>query len=405
MPKRILAAYRAAFSGLPRTVWLLSIASLVNRSGTMVLPFATLYFTGPKGWTATEAGLALSCYGFGALAGSFGGGWLCDRLDAIWILRGSLLFNGLGFFALEHLDRRAVVYPFLALLGAASESFRPANATAIATLAGPGQRMRAFALYRLAINLGMSIGPVLGGLLAEIDYRWLFRVDGTTSLAAASFLTFWVRGVGTTRAAGQAAAPGSGGGRSPWRDGPFFALLALTIPLASVFFQVQSTYPLALHLAYGFPEAQIGLILSVNTAIIVLCEMLLAHALRDAVPLKLVAWGSLLFGAGLALLPLGASALYVAATVVIWTFGEMLSIPFLQGVVAERALGGRRGTYLGLLNLCFSIAFVIGPATGAFVFERFGLAPLWLGCGVVCLFVCLGFHGLARAMRRPEPAS
>ncbi|HEV7672420.1 MAG TPA: MFS transporter [Thermoanaerobaculia bacterium] len=399
MPRRLFAVYRAAFAGLPRPIWLLAISSLINRSGTMVLPFATLYLTKEMGWTVPEAGLALSFYGAGAMIGSFSGGWLADRISVSLVLVTSLVLNGIGFLTLEHLQSRSAIYWFLVALGTFSEAFRPANATALSAIAGPANRVRAFTLYRLAINLGMSIGPVLGGFLAEHDYRWLFRVDGATCLAAALMLTIWFHDPvehGTADASDSAARAG----RSPWRDGPFVALLGLGMLLAMVFFQIQSTYPLALNRVYGFSEAAIGLALAVNTVIIVLFEMVLAHALRNAPHLRIVAWGSLLFGVGLALLPLGRSFAYVCLTIVVWTLGEMLSLPFLQGVVAERADAKRRGTYLGLLSFAFSIAYMSGPLVGAWVFERFGPAILWYACGVAGVLLWLGFEGLARRMAR-----
>lgn len=400
MPRRILSAYRAAFVGLPRPVWLLAISALINRSGTMVLPFATLYLTKELGWTVPEAGLALSFYGAGAMIGSFSGGWLADRISVRLVLVSSLAFNGIGFFALEHLESRSAICWFLVALGTFSEAFRPANATALSAMAGPANRVRAFTLYRLAINLGMSIGPVVGGFLAEHDYRWLFRVDGGTCLAAAVMLGVWFHDPVPHAGAAETSDVGARVGRSPWRDGPFVALLGLAVLLAMVFFQIQSTYPLALNRVYGFSEAAIGLALAVNTVVIVLFEMVLAHALRDAPQLRLVAWGSLLFGVGLALLPLGRSFAYVCLTIVVWTLGEMLSLPFLQGVVAERADAKRRGTYLGLLSFAFSIAYMAGPPVGAWVFERFGPAALWYACGVAGLVLWLGFEALARRMAR-----
>jgi predicted MFS family arabinose efflux permease len=396
MSRRILSAYRAAFVGLPRPVWLLAISALINRSGTMVLPFATLYLTKELGWTVPEAGLALSFYGAGAMIGSFSGGWLADRISVRLVLVCSLAFNGIGFFTLEHLASRSAICWFLVALGMFSEAFRPANATALSTIAGPSNRVRAFTLYRLAINLGMSIGPVIGGFLAEHDYRWLFRVDGGTCLAAAAMLGVWFRDPVQHGGTVEASDGGEKAGRSPWRDGPFLALLGLAVLLAMVFFQIQSTYPLALNRVYGFSEAAIGLALAVNTVVIVLFEMVLAHALRNAPHLRLVAWGSLLFGVGLALLPFGRSFAYVCATIVVWTLGEMLSLPFLQGVVAERADAKRRGTYLGLLSFAFSVAYMSGPPVGAWVFERFGPAALWYACGVAGVLLWLGFQGLAR---------
>jgi predicted MFS family arabinose efflux permease len=94
---RVLAAtYRDAFAGLSRPVWLISAATLVNRSGTMVLPFLTLFLTSERGFTATEAGQTLALYGIGGIAGSYLGGWLSDLWPPRRVMEVSLLLTGLG---------------------------------------------------------------------------------------------------------------------------------------------------------------------------------------------------------------------------------------------------------------------------------------------------------------------
>src|SRR3954469_1472764 len=77
MFRSIAAAYREAFSGLSRSVWLLSIASLINRAGTMVMPFLVLFLVEKRGFTKTQAGQTLALYGLAAMAASYYGGRVC----------------------------------------------------------------------------------------------------------------------------------------------------------------------------------------------------------------------------------------------------------------------------------------------------------------------------------------
>ena len=184
-------AYREAFAGLSPAVWRLAIGTFVNRCGTMVLPFFTLYLAEQKGVPIRVAGATLGCYGLGAIGGAYLGGWLCDRIDPIRIQRWSLGLSGVGFWIVAELDSTIAIAIAMAFQGLIAESFRPANAASLASFSGPADRVRAFTLYRLAINLGMSVGPVVGGLLATADYRLLFWVDGATAIAAAAYLG-WV---------------------------------------------------------------------------------------------------------------------------------------------------------------------------------------------------------------------
>jgi len=398
--------YREAFSGLPRSVWLLATASLVNRSGTMVLPFLALFLTEKRGFTTTEAGQVLACYGLGGAAGTYLGGWLSDRFDARRVMVASLILTGAGFLILGRLEARWAIFVTIFFLSLVGEAFRPANSSAIAAASPPAVRTKAFALYRLAINLGMSLGPALGGFLAEINYSWLFWVDGATCILAAGFLwTFFrpdVPMVSREEALAAAAAE-----RSPWRDGPFMALAFLMFVLAVVTFQIASTFPLTLRDFHHFSKGEIGLVLGVNTLVIVLFEMVLVHRLSGRDPLKVVAAGSFLFCFGMALLPFGSGFAYVAFTVFVWTIGEMLTFPVLAGAVANRAGEANRGRYMGIFTLSFEGAFVISPLAGTWIYQHFGPRTLWSGCGAVGFVLLAGYwllSGVFTSPSRAEPA-
>lgn len=396
MLRAIAASYREAFSGLSRPVWILSVASLINRSGTMVLPFLVLYLTEERGFTTAGAGQVLALYGLGAMAASFLGGWLCDRFDPRLVMKGSLILTGLGFIALGRMESRPAILATIMLLSIAGETFRPANAAALTRASDPAERTRSFALYRLAINLGMTLGPTVGGFLALRSYDLLFVVDGVTCILAAGLLWLVPGEPAPAKEAAAAAAPA----RSPWKDRPLLVMLFLLFVMNVVTFQVVSTYTLSLRDLYLFPENWIGLTLAVNTLVIVLFEMVLVHRVARYDPIRMTGLGAFLLCFGLALLPLGRGFAYAAFTVVIWSVGEMLAFPIVAGVIANRADAGSVGRYMGLMNLAFATAYVIAPLAGTWVYENLGPQALWYGCGVVGLFVWGGFEALAASEKR-----
>lgn len=401
MLRAIAASYREAFSGLSRPVWILSVASLINRAGTMVLPFLALYLTQERGFTETGAGQVIALYGVGAMAASFLGGWLCDRFDPRRIMIASLLLTGVGFPLLGWMESRPAILVTVLLVSLAGESFRPANAAALTRASDPAERTRSFALYRLAVNLGMTLGPTVGGFLALRSYGLLFFVDGATCLLAAGLL-WLVPGEPVPPAEKETAAAAPA--RSPWGDRPLLVMLFLLFVVNVVTFQVVSTYPLSLRDLYGFSEDRIGLTLAVNTLIIVLFEMVLVHRVARYDPLRMTGLGAFLLGLGLALLPLGRGFAYAAFTVVIWSIGEMLAFPIIAGLIANRADAGSVGRTMGLLNLSFATAYVIAPLAGTWVYQHLGPEALWYGCGAVGLLVWAGFEALAAVGRRPAPS-
>ncbi|HEY2738624.1 MAG TPA: MFS transporter [Thermoanaerobaculia bacterium] len=398
MFKVIARNYRDAFSGLPRPVWLLAIASLVNRSGTMVLPFLTLFLTSQRGFSVIQAGSVLAVWGLGGVVGTYLGGWLSDRVDPRSVMAVSLVLTGAGFLVLGQLQAHPAIFVTVFFLSLVAEAFRPANSTAIGAASPPALRTKSYALYRLAINLGMTLGPAVGGFLAARDYAWLFWADGGTCILAAACLWIFFRHDVRTIDAAEARAAAAAE-RSPWRDGPFLALAGLMLVLALVSFQVVSTFPLTLRAVHHFSESRIGLALSVNTLIIVLFEMVLIHRLGARDPLKVVAVGTFLFCLGLGLLPLGSGFAYVAFTVAVWTTGEMMAFPVLAGITANRAGDASRGRYMAVFTLSFESAFVVAAPAGTWIFQRFGPRALWNTCGALGLLLCAGFWLLARWLK------
>jgi predicted MFS family arabinose efflux permease len=243
----------------------------------------------------------------------------------------------------------------------------------------------------------MTCGPTLGGFLAVHDYRLLFLVDGGTCLLAAALLALLDRSPArrpVTLAVETSAA-------SPWRDRPYVGLLAVAIAYAAVLYQFFSTYPLTLRELHHFDEPRIGGVYAINTVLIVVTEMLLVRRLSGRRPLAVAAWGMLFFCGGFALLPLGRGYLYVAATVVVWTLGEMLTMPFLETVAASRGDQSSRGRYLGAYNFSFAVSSAAAPLLGTAFYQRFGPVPLFAGFGVLGVVLWMALRGLAGHLAGP----
>ncbi|MEO5563379.1 MAG: MFS transporter, partial [Chitinophagaceae bacterium] len=182
--------YRNAYSGLSRSTWLLSLIMLINRSGTMVVPFMTLYLTSDKmGYSIGQAGIVFGLFGAGAFCGAWLGGRLTDKIGFYPVQMITLIGGGLLFIALGQMKTYPLICLFTFLVSFVNEAFRPANSTAIAFYSKEENRTRSYALNRLAINIGWAVGSAIGGFLAHINYELLFWVDGFTNIAAA--LLMW----------------------------------------------------------------------------------------------------------------------------------------------------------------------------------------------------------------------
>lgn len=365
---------------LPREVWVLCLSALVNRAGTMVLPFLVLYLTRDLGFSAERAGGVLALFGLVSVGGAPLGGWLADRFGSLPVMKVSLLLSACFLFAYPAGRSPASVLLLTAAWAGATELFRPANMAALSLLAPPAQRRQAFALFRLSINLGMSVGPALGGFLATRSFGFLFVVDGATTLAAFAVLALMAKG--GPRPEPTVGAHPLAGIREALGDSRLLAFAFATLPVGIVFFQHLSAMPLFLVRDLGLSASTYGLAFTVNTLLVVLLEVPVNSVMARWPYGRSLFLGALLTAVGFGALGLARSLPTVLATVVVWTFGEMITFPAMSAYVSEIAPEASRGAYMGFYTMSFNVAFAVGPWAGTAVLERFGGRVLW-----ACVFL------------------
>ena len=377
--------------GLPREVWILAGANLLNRMGTMALPFLALYLTRSMGFRPARAGEAMLVYGLGSLVAAPMGGHLSDRIGAARVMRWALFLAGLFMAALPFASSWPTLLALVALWSLSAESFRPASLAILAELAPENRRKAVFSLNRLAINLGMSLGPLVGGLLARHHFHTLFWVDAATSLAAAGVLTAFIRRKDPGESKHAAAHPFNALG-----NGRLALFLVAVIPVMIVFLQHASSMPVFLVNRLGFSPAFFGALFSINTGLILLLEVRLNLATARWPSHRAMALGAFLCAAGFGGLALVHSAAGVIATVLVWTFGEMILLPAMSDHVAHLAPPERRGAYMGLYSMAVGGAFAVGPWIGLVLLGRFGGAGLWAAMGLLGVGSAAAFWKVAR---------
>jgi len=410
---------------LPREIWILFAATLVNRCGTMVLPFLVLYLTRELKISASHAALALTVYGIAALLTMPVSGWLTDRFGSLFVMRSSLLLSGFMLFLFPLAHHFAAILGITFAFAILNESVRPPSLALVSELVKPPQRKQAFALSRLAVNLGMSVGPAIGGILALYSFQILFFADGVTSILAALVLMFgWPATLRTNASepkwdepedlgreieaegASLLAASHPVADLRAFRNRRMLYFLVALIPTQLVFFQLTSTVPLFLVHYLRLPESIYGTVFTLNTLMIVVLELPLNNAMAQWSHRRTLTLGAFLYAIGFGSFALAKGPMGIFAAVVVWTFGEMILMPGSAAYAAEIAPTGRRGEYMGLYTMSFSFAFSLGPWLGAMLLERHGPQALW-GTALVsgCISTLLMSRiGLEKSNVRKDPA-
>lgn len=375
--------------GLPHDMWALFFTSLINRSGTMVIPFLALYLTKRIGVTPAEAGTALLVYGLAAFLAAPLTGKLSDKLGSLKVMKFALFGSGVLFFAYSFVNDYNWILVATFILAAVNESFRPANLSLITEIVTPPQRRMAFALNRLAINAGMSVGPVIGGFLTLIDFRYLFYANAVASIAAGIYFTSVKWSSLSPEKTVEAEEEKAKLNISIFSDKKFLFFLFAVIPANLVFFQQLGALPLYIVNDLGYTTAAFGLFNAINTVLIILVEVPLNNWMNDTPYKKSLMIGALLAGIGFGGFAIATTVFSLAITIIIFTFGEMIFSPTTAAYASEIAPAERRGEYMGYYQMTFSFAFSAGPWLGTVVYQHYGSVILWSGAFVFGLITSI----------------
>jgi MFS family permease len=358
----------------------------VNRFGSFVLVFLVLYVK-HLGYSTAAAGLSASAYGAGSIVSALLGGWIADRAGRRAALALSMFSSAAAMLALSQVHSLATILALSVVVGLTTELYRPASAALLADVVGPEQRVAAFGVWRFAINLGYAAGPVVAGLLAQHSFFLLFVGDAATSVAfGVVALVALPKG---TRVAAHLELPGESI-RAIARDRRFLLFLLASVLGAFVYFQAQTTFALQI-VADGHSSVVYGTLLAINGLAIVLVELPLISLTQRLPRVPVLASGLLLEGIGFGLIPLSGATAWLAFTVVVWTFGEMVFSPVAGAYVADLSPAHLRGRYSGAWGFTWGIGLVLAPSLGALLYSV--AHPLvWLvclGCGVVAAALVL----------------
>lgn len=391
--KSLLERYINTYAGLSRESWMLSTVMLINRSGAMVMPFMGIYLHKELGYELSDAGIALSFYGVGALIGSWFGGWLCDKIGNFKTQVLSLFACTPLYFIIPHFQSLTAICMLLFVLSIAYEIFRPANSVAITRYAKRENITRAFSLNRMAMNLGFSIGPAVGGFLSACSFHLLFYINGVACVAAAIvFILFFKNRKERNEGLIDSGDEENKAERSPYSDLPFLFFTFFCAFFAISFFQLLNTLPLFLENGVGLSQKDIGLVMGFSGLVIVLLEMpMVAIAEKRLTIVQIMMWGTIITGLSFFLYTLSHSLLIIYIAITLLSLGEIFVLPFMSTVTALRSGPKNKGEYMGVNGISMGIGLIVSPFLGTAIASNFGFDALWQGTFVLLLVTAVGY--------------
>ncbi|WP_299889280.1 MFS transporter [uncultured Lacinutrix sp.] len=386
--KTLFKNYMDSFSGLSKEIWWLALITLINRAGTMVIPFLSIYLTEDLDISKSNVGWIMTCFGLGSLVGTWFGGKLTDIIGYYKIMVFSLLATGFLFIGLQYLTTFKSLCIGIFFTMCVADMFRPASFVAMSAYSKPENKTRSVTLIRLAINLGFSAGPAVGGLIiTHLSYGGLFWVDGITCILA-TLVLFNVLNPKTAKIQDDIIVKNP---KSAYRDIPFLIFFGAMVLFAIVFFQYFSAMPIYYREAHELSELQVGLLLGANGLFIFLFEMPLIKWLEKTKNTKvgLILFGAFLTGLSLIVLNITEWSGILIIGMLLMTIGEMIAFPFANGFALDRAKRGNQGEFMAMYAMAFSVGSIFGHNVGLQLAEKLGFDNTWYIMTVLAILCVL----------------
>jgi predicted MFS family arabinose efflux permease len=384
--------YLKSFQGINTHVWILSASMLVNRVGSMVLAFMSLYLTKELGFSMGQAGLVLGAYGTGSILGSYFGGWLTDRRGYYKILVFSLIGSGLTLLPLLFITDFLAIMFNVFIYAIIADAFRPANSVAVSYYSTDETRTRSISLIRLAINLGFGIGPMIGGLTAAwIGFKWIFLFDAITSLLAGLVIIGYLPHKSALKSDAPRTIPSKSS--SVFYDKSFLIFLLMVSLYGIFFFQLFASVPVFFSKNFGYSEDIIGYLLGLNGLLVVLMEMPIIYRIENRFNnASWIAVGCLMMCIAYILLALNYNNLFLCMVYTFFiTLSEIFAMPFMMRYTMSKPEPERKGQYLAMYSVAYGLSHIIAPSLGLGFAAAFNF-PLFYGlASVASLFLAILF--------------
>ncbi len=401
----MLTRLRATYHSYPRQFWLMFWGLLISTIGSsMIWPFLMIYVSERLRLPMTATASLMTVNATMGLISSFIAGPVINRFGRKWMMVASLALNGVMYFFLSTAGTLPAFAVLMALSGAVNPLYRVGADAMMADLVSAERRADAYSLLRLSNNIGVALGPAIGGFIATISYGTAFYFAALGMVAYSLLLTFFA--VETLPKLPGGASPVKpqaeklGGYDKIFKDKPFvsfvtaFVLVQICAALVWVLLSVYTKQN------YNLPESQYGLLPTTNALMVVTLQIAVTQVTKRYPTLNVLAVGALFYAVAVGSIAFGTGFWGFWLSMVVMTMGELILVPTSSTYAANQAPAEMRGRYMSIYGLTWSISQGIGPVLGGFLNDNLGPKAIWYGGALIGLVSVVSFLVLARRYPR-----
>src|SRR5215216_3790982 len=392
----MFARLNKIYHEFPRLFWIVVAVSFIDRiGGTLLFPFFALYITQKFNVGMTQAGILLGISSLFGLIGSTVGGALTDKFGRKQLILFGLVFSAISTLAFGLVTDYSILFPLMVVVGLLSNVSHPAHDAMIADILPEKQRQEGFGILRVVGNLSWIIGPTIGGILANINFFYLFVIDAVISCIVAAII---FRVIPETKPEPHAHEQSESflqtviGYRIVLKDFAFMAFMVAGMLMLIVYQQMYGTLSVYLRDNHGINPSGYGFLMTTSAITVVIFQFSVSRLIKHRPPFLMMAIGTVFYVIGFTLFGIVTAYVLFALNIVIITIGEMIVVPMSQAIAANFAPETMRGRYMAIFGLSWAVPSTIGPGLAGYILDNYNPNLLWYLGGAVCGLSVLAYY-------------
>ncbi|MGH4122421.1 MAG: MDR family MFS transporter [Clostridium sp.] len=378
------------YSGLPRSIYVVFFARIINSMGSFVHPFLTLFLTINLGLGAETVGLFLMMAAFSSIPGSLIGGKLADHIGRKKII---IIFQGLAALCLIPCAflGKSLMIPYLLILSSFfGGAAQPPNSAMMADLTNTKNRKAAYSLLYLGINIGFSLGPLIAGFLYNHHLKILFLGDAATTILSLILVAVFVEETLPTKENKEDEVINEFYNENEKaQEGSLLSVL-LKRPYLIAFATVSMIYsfmysqfgfitPIQMRKLFSIDGPKLyGSIMAINGLVVVTMTTVIAALTKKLRPILNITLAGLFFSVGFGMLFLAKTFTVFVISTIVWTIGEILSATNSGVYIANHTPMSHRGRFNAVIPLITGTGFAVGPFMMGFFIRNRSINSAWL---------------------------
>jgi MFS family permease len=417
---KFIAKVNKTIKSYPKQFWIIFGGSFISSIGSgLIFPFFALYVRKKFGLSMTGVGYTIAAFILPSILSQSIGGHLADKFGRKIIMSVSLLLSSLFLLGYGFVET-ITLWIFLTILdGLFGPMYSPAGNAMVADIVDSSRRLQAYGLLRIINNLGIVIGPIIGGLLiARISYLILFIIASITSFIYFFVILFFIKEtkpkkkevyreqlytLSDKKDNGNLSRYDNlslEGYKKILNDKIFVFFCLITVLVSIVYSQMTTTFPVYMKENFGILEDRYGLIMALNASMVVLLQYPIARIISRYKKTRMMATGAFFYALGFGSIGLSNSFLLFAMNMAILTVGEMIIAPVNTSFVADISPEDMRGRYMGVFGIANMLGHGIGPIISGLFIDKLGGEFVWLIIFILGLISSAGYLSLQKGLSK-----